>query len=74
MTVSELLNRKLIDYGETMTGVSIACGFAPNEIQRIMSGRHMEIRPGTRCALCRHFDIAQSVLDAAIEEGRNKAR
>lgn len=72
MTVGELLTRKLNDYGETTRGASLACGFAYNEIDRIITRQSVDIKLETRRALCRHFDIAVGVLDAAIDEGRRK--
>ncbi len=72
MTVRELLTRKLIDYGETMKSASIACGLSNNAIKRIVDGKHLEPQRKTRRALCRYFDIEPRVLDAAIDEGRQR--
>lgn len=72
MKVTELLNRKLIDYGETPRAASLACGLSNNAITRILREEHVELHQKTRRLLCLYFDIDADVLDAAIDEGRRK--
>lgn len=67
MTLSELLRRKMHDYGyTTMQELEDDLGIKWCQVHMLLNGKTTCPRAETRRALCRVLDIAPDVLDEAI--------
>ena len=67
MTLSELLTRKMQDYGyKTLTALGNDVGMQALKIHHLLNGKVLYPRKETRVKLCQVLDIAPEVLDRAI--------
>lgn len=70
MTLSELLQRKMTDYGfETVREFGAYVGIDSERLHYHMTGKTAYPRREVRVKLCQALDIAPEVLDRAIING-----
>lgn len=66
MTLSELIDRRLRDYGMGRVEASREMGLAGTAMTRLIERGDVDISPRVCGAICRVLDIAPRVLEAAI--------